>query len=249
MTVRVLVLRLDAPLVSFGGPMVDQNGVVQRMPALSMLVGLLGNALGYRHGDDVRLARLQERLRFAARTDRAGEPLVDYQIVDLGQPWMDWRRHGWTTHGHLSRRTGASGYSLHIRQRHYRADSLHTVALVVDPPDELPTLDDLAAALRQPARPLFVGRKTCLPAAPLLLGVRSAPSLMHALAREPRASRADAGPLAAWWDASDPESQSPGPSRLVAVTDERDWANQVHVGKRLLCEGRLDPPTGGPDGR
>ena len=40
--VRVLLLRLDAPLVSFGGPMVDHRGVVQRMPALSMITGLLG---------------------------------------------------------------------------------------------------------------------------------------------------------------------------------------------------------------
>ena len=46
MMVDALLLRLDAPLMSFGAPMVDSNGVIQEFPALSMLTGLLGNALG-----------------------------------------------------------------------------------------------------------------------------------------------------------------------------------------------------------
>ena len=69
---RALLLRFDAPLISFGAPMVDQNGVVQQMPALSMLTGLLGNALGLTHGEHRRLERLQERIRFASRIDCGG---------------------------------------------------------------------------------------------------------------------------------------------------------------------------------
>ena len=96
---KVLLLRFDAPLVSFGAPMVDHNGIVQSFPALSMLAGLLGNALGWDHRDAVKLAVLQERIRYAARIDRRGEPLVDYQTVDLGQQWMLPRRAGWTRNG------------------------------------------------------------------------------------------------------------------------------------------------------
>ena len=44
-----LILRFDAPLMSFGGPMVDHNGVVQDFPPTSLLTGLIGNALGYEH--------------------------------------------------------------------------------------------------------------------------------------------------------------------------------------------------------
>jgi CRISPR system Cascade subunit CasD len=243
MSTRVLLLRFDTPLVSFGAPMVDQQGVIQPMPARSMLAGLLANALGYRHGEHDRLQRLQERVRFAARTDRAGAALVDYQVADLGQPWMDPARHGWTTRGRLMERTGASGDALHIRYRHYRADSIHTVALRLDPEDEEPTLDATAAALAEPARPLFLGRKTCLPASPILLGIIEAPSLVEVLVNVPRPARSDAGALQAWWDDGEDESASVSPSRLIPVTDERDWRNQIHVGRRLLRQGHVDPPT------
>lgn len=245
MSVRSALLRFDAPLISFGAPAIDHHRVVQPMPALSMLSGLLANALGYHHGEHDRLQRLQDRLRFAARTDRAGQPLEDYQIVDLGQPWMDCKRNGWTTRGRPMERSGASGEALHIRDRHFRADSVHTVAVRLHDPNEPPTIEDLAAALEQPARPLFLGRKTCLPSCPILLRLVEAPSLVDALAREPRLrTRGDEGPLVAWWDEGEDESAASGAARLVAVTDERDWKNQIHTGRRLVRQGRLDPPMG-----
>jgi len=238
---RALALRFDAPLVSFGAPAVDQNGVVQPFPSLSMLVGLFGNALGWDHRDFVALDALQGRLRFAARIDRRGEALVDYQTVDLGTPWMRAETAGWTTRGRLSTRGGASGEGTHQRYRHYRADSVHTATVSVLG-DSAPTLDDIAAALRQPARPLFVGRKTCLPAGPILLGVVEAPSLLAALATIPRLRRGDPGLLrAAWWEGDD-TSGSVGESRVFPVTDERDWRSRVHAGRRLMREGHVDPP-------
>ncbi len=238
---RVLLLRFDAPLVSFGKEMVDQNGVVQLFPALSMLTGLFGNALGLDHRDSLRLNALQERIRYAARADRRGEALVDYQTVDLGQPWMDPERAGWTTRGKIAERGGASGDTTHIRHRHYRADSVHTVAVSLMEM-EAPTVDDLAAALREPARPLFIGRKCCLPAAPILLAVLEATSAMAALSTTPRAHRADVGPCPAWWWEGDDATGCVGAGRVFPVTDERDWANQVHVGRRMMVEGLLDPP-------
>ncbi len=83
---RVLVLRFDAPLQGFGSVAVDDRRPVQEFPALSMLTGLLANALGYEHRDAVRLERLQSRVRYGSRCDRAGRKLSDYQTVDLGQP-------------------------------------------------------------------------------------------------------------------------------------------------------------------
>jgi len=164
---KVLILRFDAPLISFGAPMIDQNGVVQAFPGLSMLVGLIGNALGWDHRDAEKLDALQDRIRYAARVDRLGEALVDYQTVDLGQPWMDPKKAGWTTWGHIAERDGAHSTGTHIRYRHYRADSLVTVAVaLVDETD--PTTDEIATALRYPARTVFLGRKCCLPAAPIL---------------------------------------------------------------------------------
>ena len=238
---RILVLRFDAPLVSFGAPAIDQNGVVQRFPALSMLAGLIANALGWDHRDVEKLERLQERLRHAARIDRRGEALLDYQTVDLGQDWMRAENAGWTTRGRIASRGGASGAGTHQRYQHYRADSVHTIALTLVG-DEAPLADDVGAALRQPARPLFIGRKCCLPAAPIFFDVIDAASLVAVLASLPRARRSDPGPLpASWWDGDD-ATESDGESRVVPVTDERDWRNRVHVGRRLMREGHVNPP-------
>lgn len=238
--VKALLLRFDAPLVSFGAPMVDQNGVVQTFPGLSMLTGLLANALGWDHRDAEKLSSLQDRLRYAARVDRRGEALIDYHTVALGTDWMLPEKAGWTTRGRIASRGGASGDTTHQRYRHYRADSIHTIAISIDG-DESPTVDDLEAALREPARPLFIGRKCCLPATRILLGAVEAASLLEALAQTPRSPRGDDGPLAAtWWDGDD-AARSTGASRVVPVTDERDWRNQIHTGRRLMREGQIDP--------
>jgi CRISPR system Cascade subunit CasD len=234
---RMLLLRFDAPLISFGAPIVDQNGVVQTFPALSMLTGLLANALGWDHREGEKLGALQERIRYAARVDRRGEPLIEYQTVDLGQAFMLPEQAGWTTRGRITSRGGDT----HQRYRHYRTDSIHTVSLRLLGEDR-PTLDEVAAALAEPARPLFLGRKCCLPASPVLLDVVEAESLLAALASSPRPVRADPGPLpSSWWEGED-ASAALGASRVVAVTDERDWRNQVHTGRRLMREGRVDPP-------
>lgn len=237
---KVLLLRFDAPLVSFGAPTVDHNGVVQRFPARSMLTGLIANAFGWTHGDANALDTLQDRLGFAARIDRRGEELVDYQTVDLGLPWMLPTRSGWTSEGRIARRTGASSEATHQRWRHYRADSVTTVALVLS--DGVPTLQAVEEALKCPARPLFIGRKCCLPASRILQGTVDADSPLAALVALPRLVRGDTGPLpVTWWDADDPATLV-GESRAVAVTDERDWANQIHVGRRMMREALIDPP-------
>lgn len=237
---ELLVLRLEAPLMSFGGVAVDQHGVTEAFPTLSMLTGLLGNALGYEHRDDAKLDRLQARLRYAVRRDRAGTPLVDFQTVDLSQDFM---REGWTTRGHAVTRGGGSAKTgTHIRRRHYWADAIYTVVLALEPSAERPDLDSVERALSRPARPLFLGRKPCLPAAPLLVGRLAADHLRAALAAVPAAprSRPEDGGFSAWWPRDDGE---PAPAaeagRALPVTDRRDWANRVHTGRRFVWHGRL----------
>ena len=229
------MLRFDAPLMSFGGVVVDHNHPVDRFPGLAMLTGLLANALGWRHRDMARLQTLQARLRFAARWDFPPERLLDYQTVDLGQEHLT--DTGWTTRGvREDRGSGAATSGTHIRLRHYWANGVLTLALTLDG-DATPTLHELEQALRDPARPLFLGRKTCLPAAPLLLGRRAAETLRLALSREPLASRptAQAEPkLQACW----PEGEAEGESR--EVYDLRDWTNQMHLGSRRMIHGYLE---------
>lgn len=46
-----LHLLLEGPLLAFGGVRVDQFGPTRDFPAASMLVGLIGNALGWDRSD------------------------------------------------------------------------------------------------------------------------------------------------------------------------------------------------------
>lgn len=235
----VLLLRLDAPWMSFGAPIIDNHNKIQPYPALSMLAGLLGNALGLDHADHGALSRLQARLRYASRQDRRGQRVMDFHTVDLGQDFLSGEL-AWTTRGRLNAR-GTKG--THIRYREYWADALHTVALTLDPAAQAPTLDELASAVQRPARPLFLGRKACLPAAPLYLGRVQAPDLLHALRHAPCVPLRGAGvgeAVEAWWSPDDlAASTAAPPSRDLWVVDERDWRNQIHVGQRTLHHGRI----------
>ena len=121
-----LLMRLEAPLMSFGTVAVDHRRPVQLWPAVSMLTGLLANALGWQRADVKALDQLQSRIRWAARIDRVGVALNDFQTVQLAKDDK-----GWTTRGVVEERDGgAESYkSPHLRSRDYRADASVLVAL------------------------------------------------------------------------------------------------------------------------
>lgn len=225
------MLRLEAPMMAFGGVAVDENGVITRFPGRSLLTGLLANALGWDQGDAAAHQALQERLRYAVRIDRPGTAFVDFHTVDLGQPHLV--HPGWTMRGEPERRAGGNSTGTHIRQRHYRADASLLVALTLVPPDAAPRVHDIAAALDEPARPLFLGRKCCLPSVVLCRGVVEAARLADALA----AAEPDGAPAEA--DACTPYDEPLERGRIVEVADDRDWRNQVHAGTRPMWNGRL----------
>lgn len=228
-------MRFDAPLMSFGDVIVDHHNVTDRFPRLSLLTGLFANALGYAHGDAEALEALQARIEFAARWDVAPTALIDYHTVDLGQPKM--ALEGWTTRGKPEGRAGGNAATgTHQRYRHYWANGVMTVAVTLLGA-EPPTVETLAAALREPARPLFLGRKTCLPAAPLLRGMMETIDVLAALratSPEPPSGYAADTALSACWPV---HLGLELPGRVVAVYDRRDWRNQIHTGRRLRREG------------
>ena len=231
----VLLLRLDAPLMSFGGVIIDQHNFTERFPGVSLLTGLFANALGYSHGEAEHLQALQTRIVYAARWDVPPEVIVDYHTVDLGQPKLV--DTGWTTRGQREdRKGGTASEGTHIRYRHYLANGVMTLAMMLTGADR-PTLTELEQALRRPARPLFLGRKCCLPAAPLVLGRVEAGNLKTALREAPRHARADPqSSLLARWPVSEGADKR---GESLAVYDWRDWRNQVHTGQRRMIEGLL----------
>lgn len=232
-----LLLRLDAPLMSFGGVVVDQINPADRFPGRSLLAGLIGNALSWVHDDTDRLNDLQNRLRHAARWDAVPERVVDYHTVDLGQPSM--HDTGWTTRGRREDRgSGAATSGTHQRYRHYWANGCATVAVTLVGDAAPPDLEAIEAALQAPARPLFLGRKTCMPATPVLLGRRSAARLRDALAAEPLAdigARHRPARLEACWPLDEG-----GGAHAVELADLRDWRHNVHRGTQRYAVGLLE---------
>lgn len=222
-----LILRFEAPLMSFGGPTVDSRGVIQAWPARSMLTGLIANALGWHHRDVEKIESLQERLRYVVRADKRGRVFQDYQTIDLSQDFLDGSR-GWTTMNRLQQRAGGNSSGTHIRTQDFLADAAYTLAVSVT--DGLPGLEEIEAALIKPARPLFIGRKTCIPSVPIFQERVSASNPIEAL----KSSRLKAGKCLVWLD------DDGGEGRRFAATDGRDWKNQTHSQQRWLVERMVD---------
>lgn len=232
---RHLLLRLRAPLIAFGGETIDNRGVIRDFPAQSMLTGLFASALGWDRGDDTRHNRLQTRLVAGARLDVDPIRLHDFQTAELGA-----KDRAWTTWGNPEERGGgpATYVSPHLRYRDYLADMNTLVALRLAPADEGPTLDDLAAALDRPQRPLFIGRKPCLPAGRLHAGWVEADDILDALSLAPWPPGRQRAP--AQW----PQGEGEYPhARILDLCDERNWTSGVHGGWRPVCQAELRCPA------
>ena len=240
MTCRWLVLRLDAPLVSFGGVAIDQVGPVRDFPAASMLTGLIGNAFGWHWSDSAAHQSIQDRLIFAVRREREGVLLTDTQNAQITKADK-----GWTTYGVPEGRGGASYDAPHRRLRDSQADMSVTVVLRFERAAVCPTLNALAEALDRPARPLFLGRKPCLPSRPLLAKEPArwvtGDTAYESLCRVPGEGRE----LRGSWSVGQGPEEGDGIDRVIDLVDMRNWRTGLHGGSRQVVEGRISPATSG----
>jgi len=210
-------------MMAFGGVAIDNLGITDELPSASLLTGLLANALGFKRSDTKRLQKLQARLHYIVRVDRQGEVLQDFQTAQLAK-----NDKSWTTHGvPVGRDGGAKAYeSPHIRYRQYYADASLLVGIHLDPESDSPTPVECAAALASPIRPLFIGRKPCLPSEPLLVDLIEAVALVEALEHVPLRESDHSAPVWVY------EQREGGSSEgdLVRLAGRRDWANDIHQG-------------------
>ncbi|MFC8016637.1 type I-E CRISPR-associated protein Cas5/CasD [[Kitasatospora] papulosa] len=132
----VLVLVLAGPLQSWGTTAQHTHRDTQPHPTKSAVIGLLGCAAGLDRTDTAGLAELAA-LTYAVRTDQPGTRLRDFH----------------TTHTR-------DGRPMPLSNRFYLADAAFTAALA----GSAPLVDRLQHALRNPAHPLALGRRSCPPA-------------------------------------------------------------------------------------
>lgn len=238
-----LILNLEAPLLAFGGETIDNYGVIRPFPAASMLTGLLANALGWRRVEQQKHQQLQDRLVFAARIDR--EPAGNVRLTDFQTAQLGADDQGWTTRGRPEGRAGGPNTykAPHLRYRDYYADMRLTVALRLEPAEDYPTLDNLAAALQEPARPLFIGRKPCLPSRPLFGGLVEGDTALAALLNVPVPRPQDAPPddclRVQWPEGEGVADIAPNRPEPAMLTDQRNWISGLHGGGRYVHESRI----------
>jgi CRISPR system Cascade subunit CasD len=244
---RWLVLRIEAPLVSFGAVAIDNYGVTWDFPALSMLTGLFANALGYERTEREAHQALQDRLVVASRRD--DEPYHGV-LTDVQNVHMQKSDKSWTTLGTPEGRDGGSYGGPHRRFRDFHPDALVAVVVALREQPQIalsggrahPSLDDLARALDQPERPLFIGRKPCLPACRLNTGLVIEAATAHAaLSKLPQLDRGTAVSLRAQWPAGEGPDEGSLVDKGLALVDRRNWISGLHGGTRHVIEGRVSP--------
>ena len=152
-----LLLRLAAPLQAWGTDSRFNTRQTGTVPSKSGVIGLLAAALGRKR--DAELSDLRA-LRFGVRSDQPGTLLRDF---------------------HMVRYQKKSKEAADVTYRYYLSDAVFLVGLESE---DVPFLSSLEAALRAPVFPLFLGRRSCPPTLPLVLGLRDLP-LEEALRTEP----------------------------------------------------------------
>lgn len=152
----VLLLRLAAPLQAWGSSSKFIVHSTEREPTKSGVIGMIAAALGIQRNDDPQKLVPLTTLRFGVRADKEGVLLKDFHMV--------------------------YGYKIaDVTERYYLSDAVFLVALESD---DKSLLESIASALQNPVYPLYLGRKSCPPTLPIVLGVKGE-DILTALKTEP----------------------------------------------------------------
>jgi len=149
-----LLLRLAAPLQSWGFASKFDTRDTTREPTKSGVIGLLAAALGRSRTDNLDDLK---NLYFGVRIDQPGILLRDY---------------------HTAKQKNEN--SSFVTIRYYLADAIFLVGLE----GERGFLQKIEIALQNPVFPLYLGRRSCPPVGPLVLGLRER-TLQQAMKEEP----------------------------------------------------------------
>lgn len=140
-----LLLRLAAPIQSWGSDSKFEHRTTQREPTKSGVIGLIAAALGMSREEP--LDNLS-RLHFGVRIDQPGQFLHDF---------------------HTARHT--DGKPPYVTHRYYLMDAVFLVGLE----GNISLLKCLESAVCAPVFPIYLGRRSCPPEGKISLGLRDKP--------------------------------------------------------------------------
>lgn len=149
-----LLLRLAAPLQSWGSSSKFSRRSTEREPTKSGVIGMIAAALGRRRAESIDDL---VSLKFGVRVDQSPKLLKDFHTAHTDD-----------------------GKTAFISDRYYLSDAVFLVGLEGD--DAL--LAEVDAAVRNPVFPLFLGRRSCPPVGQVSLGIRNRVGLVDALKNE-----------------------------------------------------------------
>lgn len=198
----VLLLRLAGPMQSWGTQSRFTIRDTGLEPSRSGVVGLLCAALGRPRTTSLEDFRA---LRMAVRVDRPGELRRDFHTAGGGRLSTRPQTVGGDEYG-VIKASGAKGDTV-VSHRDYLADADFLVALGGD----RDFLKGLNESLARPAWPLFLGRKSFVPACPVRVpsGLRDGDDPGEVLLRYP-------------WNEPERASQRPVPYQLRLVIEVDD---------------------------
>lgn len=264
-----LVFQLYGPLAAWGDIAVGETRPSSFAPAKSAVLGLVAAALGLRRPDttkdevlrqqwEARHVALAEGYGMAVKLTQPGLPMTDYHTAQVPSSGSGRNKKVFATRRDELTRLPRHDLNTILSRRDYRQDAYAAVALWAR--NGAPySLEELRIKLLAPEFVLYLGRKSCPPALPLMPVTTSAESVEAALADfsfaavakqiwsdDPQTAEriigkmAEANPMLLW-DA-DAETRLPAEqtvARRDTPTSRRRWQFTVRE------ERRAHLPTGG----
>lgn len=153
-----IIAKTCCPITSVGQQFKIHCRSTEREPTKSGVIGMIAAALGIQRNDDPQKLVPLTTLRFGVRADKEGVLLKDFHTVQVpGEKHPE------------------------VSYRYYLSDAVFLVALESD---DKSFLESIASAIQKPVYPLYLGRKSCPPTLPIVLGVKDE-DILTALKTEP----------------------------------------------------------------
>lgn len=144
---KTLMIRLAAPLQSYGNEATFNLRTSYPYPSKSAVIGMITAALGYRRGETGKI-RILNKLKFATRVEQSGTLLNEFQTVEYAKSAFKTARK--------------------LTYRHFWQDAVFVVAIGSENGQQI---DKICYALKHPKFQLYLGRRSNPPAGPLKIEV------------------------------------------------------------------------------